>query len=244
MLTTKLYKLTDENGRTRGSTQWGVDIEHTATIGRPKLCSRTVIHAYASPLLAVLLNPIHAAIYTPQLWEAEGEVVIAAWDKVGCKTLTTKRQITIPRITTIQKVAFAILCGKQVFKNPKWNIWADNWLSGKDRSRAAAAAAAAAAYAANAAATAATYAANAATAAAAAANAAAAATYAANAATYAANAATAAAAAANAAAAATYAANAATYAANAATYAANAAAYAAAYAAVPFQQLAGQAMQY
>lgn len=32
-------------------------------------------------------------------------------------------------INTNQKVKYAILCAKKVYKNKKWNEWADSWLS-------------------------------------------------------------------------------------------------------------------
>ena len=37
-------------------------------------------------------------------------------------------------MTLIQKVALSILVSKQVYKGRKWNKWANDWLSGKDRS--------------------------------------------------------------------------------------------------------------
>ena len=45
-----------------------------------------------------------------------------------------------------QKIAFSILCAKQVYQDPSWNLWADNWLNGSDRSSIKAADAASAAY--------------------------------------------------------------------------------------------------
>jgi pyruvate/2-oxoglutarate dehydrogenase complex dihydrolipoamide acyltransferase (E2) component len=95
----KLYKLTDINGKTRNNTQWGenatVSLPHVVD---PQLCSEHVIHAYVSPDVALLLNPIHADldVATMQLWECEGDVVVSDWGKVGCFTLTTVRQIEFP----------------------------------------------------------------------------------------------------------------------------------------------------
>jgi hypothetical protein len=82
-----------------------------------------------------LLNPIHAAFKDPILWEAEGEVVLNDRGlKVGCETLTTVRRLPLPEVTTTQRVAFGILCAKEVCKNAAWNSWADAWLDGRDRS--------------------------------------------------------------------------------------------------------------
>ena len=148
----RLYKLTNQQFKTRKfypqETTWGSNVAHTATGSGVALCTPDVIHAYTSPLLAVLLNPIHADIVNPILWEARGKVVAQDGSKVGVKSLTTIRQIPLPEITTTQKVAFGILAAMKVYKNPAFQKWAKLWLSGKDRSWAAAAAARAAAAAA------------------------------------------------------------------------------------------------
>jgi hypothetical protein len=142
---TILYKLTDEQGRTRSDeaneTQWGPNVTHTA-VGEDDddLCSDGWIHAYLSPELAVLLNPVHAEFANPRLWEAEGEIGAAEGQlKVGCKTLTTVRELLLPEVTTEQRVKFAVLCAKAVYRERKWVAWANAWLSGKDRSADAAA---------------------------------------------------------------------------------------------------------
>ena len=146
----KLYKLTDANGRTQNATQWGPGVSHSAKGAEDQpLCSDGWIHAYESPLLAVLLNPIQADFVKPLLWEARGAIGKREGQlKCGCRTLMTVRQIPLPVVTTEQRVRFAILCAKVVCKDPAWNHWADGWLSGKDRSKEASAEAAAAATAA------------------------------------------------------------------------------------------------
>jgi CTP synthase (UTP-ammonia lyase) len=81
-------------------------------------------------------------IQHPLLWECETTAPVAQDGlKVGVKSCTTIKTIPLPKITRQQKIKFAILCAKQVCKNKKWNTWADTWLSGKDRSKAAAVAA-------------------------------------------------------------------------------------------------------
>jgi len=40
----------------------------------------------------------------------------------------------LPVITIEQRIAIAILCAKVVYKDKQWNIWADKWLNGTDRS--------------------------------------------------------------------------------------------------------------
>ena len=196
---TKLYKLATLDSKTYNQTQWGESITHTTPIRDTySLCSSEVLHAYVSPEMAVLMDPVQAALLPSAiLWECEGDVVIDDGTKVGCTSLTTLRQVSLPVITLEQRVTFAIRCAMRVYKDAAWTAWAQAWLDGTNRAAYTAytANAANAAYAAYAAADAANtaYAANAAYAAYAAANTA----YAAYAAYAAANAANAANAAAN-----------------------------------------------
>ena len=150
---------------TQNNTQWGENVTHEATGDIQKgLCSDAWIHAYTHPLLAVFMNPVHARIKNPILWEGkgEGEAKFES-EKCGFRKFTTLRQIPLPEVTDVQKITFGILCVKEVYKDPSWNQWADKWLSGEDRTKSSANAAAdAAAYAAAAADVVAYYAANAA----------------------------------------------------------------------------------
>lgn len=157
---TTLYKLTDQDGYTRrnydNACLWGENVSHSGT-GKGELCGPGYIHAYTHPLLAVLLNPIHADLPAPRLWEAEGEIAKSDRGlKVGCVTLKTIREMPLPVVTTEQRVRFAILCAKAVYTDAAWLAWANGWLDGTDRTeraaRAARVAAEAAAWAAEAAA--------------------------------------------------------------------------------------------
>jgi len=167
------YKLTDENDRTRGGTQWGENVSHSGT-GEGELCSPGWIHAYTHPLLAVLLNPIHASFVNPHLWECEGSGAIKTDHglKIGMQHCRTIRRIETPVVSLEQRIQFVILCALTVYDEPWFAAWANAWLSGSDRSQssankaweaaeAAAARAAAAAAAARAAAAAAAWAAEA-----------------------------------------------------------------------------------
>jgi hypothetical protein len=130
----KLYKLTNQNHETYNNTKWGEGVEHTAP-GGSGLCNENWLHAYTDPLLAVLLNPIHADIKEPILWEAEGDVGTDDGLKVGCTRLKTIRQVPLPEITTEQRVKFAIACAREVNNNADWLEWADKWESGKTGAR-------------------------------------------------------------------------------------------------------------
>lgn len=133
----KLYKLTNNDGRTFGDCQWGENVTHGSDEleeGDGPLCSGHWYHAYQDPILAIFMNPAHAWFGNPQLWEAEGNIGLERPDKVGCKELTTIKKIPLPEITTTQCQAFAILIALEVYNNPEFVKWANNWLSGKDRS--------------------------------------------------------------------------------------------------------------
>ena len=163
----KLYKLTDKDNYTRkgyyNETLWGPGVRHSGT-GKGDLCGPGYIHAYTSPYLAVLLNPIHAGMNPCKLWEAEGEIVKNDNGlKVGSVSLTTIRELPLPKFTSNQTVYFALLCVSQVYEDSGFISFVNDWMTGKDRSaEAAGAAARAAARAAEAAAEAAAWAARAA----------------------------------------------------------------------------------
>ena len=150
----KLYKLTDKEGKTRNDTQWADGVTNEAKkSGKGELCSEYYIHAYTHPLLAVFLNPIYGDIKDYRLWEAKGRIAKTDYGlKVGCKSLTTIKEIEPPQVTLVNKIAFGILCALEVNEDPRYKQWAENWLSGKDRSAAAATLSASAAKAARAAA--------------------------------------------------------------------------------------------
>jgi len=150
----KLYKLTDKEGKTRNDTQWADGVTNEAKkSGKGELCSEYYIHAYTHPLLAVFLNPIYGDIKDYRLWEAKGRIAKTDYGlKVGCKSLTTIKEIEPPQVTLVNKIAFGILCALEVNEDPRYKQWAENWLSGKDRSAAAATLSASAAWTARAAA--------------------------------------------------------------------------------------------
>ena len=94
----KLYKLTDKNNKTKNNTQWGENTTHIIPLEKRSntLCNEGILHAHTDINLALLLNPIHANITGPNLWECEGEIVVSEWDKCGCHELTTTTQLDIP----------------------------------------------------------------------------------------------------------------------------------------------------
>jgi hypothetical protein len=130
-----LCKLTDQNMKTYNGFKWVLGKKEVIENSGGNLCSANFFHYYEHPLLAVLLNPIHADIKNPRLFKIEvgGELLHDRGLKSGAKEMTLIEEIELPKITNEQKVFFCILCAKSVYKDPEFNLWSDNWISGKDR---------------------------------------------------------------------------------------------------------------
>lgn len=133
------YKLTNKDYTTYGGCKWGKNVTHT-TNGEGELCGPGWLHYYEHPLLAVLHNPIHGDFLRPILWKAkvEGSIKHDGQVKSGCTKLTTLTQMKLPEITPSQKVAYGIFCALEVYTDTKFTQWANDWLSGKDRTSDAA----------------------------------------------------------------------------------------------------------
>jgi len=134
----KLYKITNIDGKTRAGEineiKWGDGVTHKATGTGEELCSDGFIHAYEYSYIAVLMNPVHGNYNPFLLWEAEGDIAIRDGQiKCGCKELTTIRQIPIPILTKEQIIEIAIRCAMEVYIEPSFVQWANNWLYNVDR---------------------------------------------------------------------------------------------------------------
>ena len=117
----KLYKLTDQDSKTHGGMEWGEGVTHKLEpCKKPQLCTSQVLHAYKNPNLALLLNPIHADIKDPFMWEAEGDICIEDYGKCACFELTTVKQMSLPNWYQQKRqdvqIQFAILCAEVVLK--------------------------------------------------------------------------------------------------------------------------------
>lgn len=137
-----LIKLTDQNMQTHNGFQWELNKWYKAN-GKGGLCTDGCFHGYDTPELAVLLNPIHADFKNPRgfTMKYRGEILTDNGLKVGVREARIVEEITLPVYTDVQKIAFGILCAKEVCKDKTWNEWADNWLNGTDRTEKAARAA-------------------------------------------------------------------------------------------------------
>ena len=111
------------------------------TTGERDLCSPDWLHFYSDPLVGMFLNPIHANIKNPRLFrvKVEGKGLDDHGLKCGYSRAKLIKELTVPQISSVQRVRFAILCAKKVYKEKEWNKWANNWLSGKDRTEESAA---------------------------------------------------------------------------------------------------------
>ena len=142
------YKLLTQDMKTRkgayNEMDWAdVGKWHVAD-GEGGLCTEGMIHDYDDPWIAAVLNPAHAAIHDPVMYETERDGPTETDGlKCGCKRLRLVRRMDIPDVPLIQRVAFGVLAAMQVCHEDVWLTWARAWLSGEDRSSKAAARAAA-----------------------------------------------------------------------------------------------------
>ena len=148
------YKLMNQDFTTHNGFKWEIGKKETIDIPGAELCSNQVFHAYKSPELAVLFNPIHAYYRDPILIKIECDIVADDGLKIGSKWQKPIELIPLPEITARERTVFAILCAKSIshlLDAPieQWDDWANSYLndSNSPDARAADAAANAAAYA-------------------------------------------------------------------------------------------------
>ncbi len=140
------YKLTDQDLQTYEGFQWELGKWYKidkASRGHD-LCSKSWFHCYDDSLLAVLFNPIHARIADPLLFQCNvrGTKLADSGVKFGFTQMRLVTELELPEIGLTQRIAFGILCAKQVCEDKGWNRWADAWLDGSDRTKESAEAAA------------------------------------------------------------------------------------------------------
>jgi hypothetical protein len=130
------YKLTDENMETHGKTRWTIG-RWKETNGEDELCGPGWLHCYTHPLLAAFLNPIHADFTSPRLFKCEvrGESREDAGMKEGWTEMRLVERMRLRHPTVTQFIKFGILCALETEHSPKFALWAQNWLSGADRTK-------------------------------------------------------------------------------------------------------------
>jgi len=131
------YKLTNKYLQTYGGFQWVLGESARRLSGKGKLCGPGWYHVYDHPLLAVLLNTVHANIECPRLFEASYNGEWPSLDDKGMKrgvvTLRLDKEIEVPRMSKASRVRFAIYVARDGCGNKAWNKWAVGWLEGEDR---------------------------------------------------------------------------------------------------------------
>jgi len=128
------YKLTDSKMRTYKGFQWELGKWYETT-GEEKFYSSGWFHFYSDPLVGLFLNPLRAGIKNLRLFraEVEGKVLDNYGLNCGYSRARLIEELTVLQISPVQRIRFAILCAKKVYKEKEWNKWANKWLSGKDR---------------------------------------------------------------------------------------------------------------
>lgn len=148
------YKLTDSNGYTRryksGETLWKKGTVRK-TSGKGDLCDAGWTHVYTHPPLAEMFDQIHgqygASAKLISVFVG-GKSKTDHGTKEGWTVVKFRRREKRRKVKLVHKIAFGILAAKEVFSDPAWSKWADDWLAGRDRTQAAARAAGDAAWAA------------------------------------------------------------------------------------------------
>ena len=141
-----IYKLTDMNMKTYRGYPWVLG-KWNRTSGKGDLCGPGWLHAYTSPVLAELLDPIHANFREYRLFrgEASGPVISDSGLKVGYTNMRITEELPRLHITTENRIRFGIACACRVYTSAEYRAWAERWVSGADRTETAAWAAAEAA---------------------------------------------------------------------------------------------------
>ena len=132
-----LCKWVSEDMTTMNDTKWKVGVPNELPENKNLwLCSKGLFHYCKHPLIAVMFKNFHRCKSYTKLYEVLPEgMIVDGWDKCGSTKLTLIQELEIPSVNNIQRIAFSILCAKEVYKEPKFVDWANNWLSGKNRSQ-------------------------------------------------------------------------------------------------------------
>jgi class 3 adenylate cyclase len=132
------YVLTDHRNRSTDGREWGPGISNEAS-GHDEEDEDGYIPCYTSPAVAALLNAQYERLKTPRLWEATIDREPAPGEAlVGCRIVTTTRQVTVPSVTGQHHARFAVLCARAAYAGgvyeTEFGHWADTWLAGHDTS--------------------------------------------------------------------------------------------------------------
>lgn len=91
---------------------------------------------HTSPLVAALTHPDSVNGDTNKMFEVNRWKVSV--DASNPKAYTVVKEVAVPTVTIGQKVAFVVATVREIYHDADFQKWADDWLSGKDRTTAAA----------------------------------------------------------------------------------------------------------
>jgi len=143
----KYYKLLTQEMTSYKDTQWEIGVPISISKPGNAMCTDQVLHCYNHPLLASFLNTVHANIKNPRLFLIEVDSIVNNDGlKFASKSQTLLEEIPYIDIPLLKRIEIAIKIAKTMHKEEEWSLWADRWLSGEDRSKESAYAAAYATY--------------------------------------------------------------------------------------------------
>lgn len=122
------YLLVDLKGRSRRGMLIEVD---RASVNRRlggEIVSRNIWECADSPLLAVMINPLHAEFVRPRLFELRGD-----FDDKKIN-LQRVREVAVPEVSPEQKLVFAMYCIRSLAPEHIFAAWSERWLANIDRS--------------------------------------------------------------------------------------------------------------
>lgn len=121
------YLLTDVNGRSRRGTIIEANCANPNRQFGGDVVSRNIWECADTPLLAVMVNPLHAECVLPRLFEIRG------FGQEQNK-IDRIREIGLPKVLPEQKLAFAMYCVRSLAPDDAFAAWVERWLANIDRS--------------------------------------------------------------------------------------------------------------
>jgi hypothetical protein len=132
-----IYKLTTSQNTTRNSCLW-IPEEWKKTSGDGNLCGPGWLHAYNDPLVAIFMNPLHASIADPILWqgEARGKFLDDKGLKCGYSEMRIIKRMMPYKFTPEKLVEIAIICAIEAgYDDENFISWTCHWMDRSDRSQ-------------------------------------------------------------------------------------------------------------
>ncbi|MEE8481990.1 MAG: hypothetical protein V3S12_01425 [Acidiferrobacterales bacterium] len=130
------YILADSDNRTRRGDYIFPSGSSFSSQSSSNIVSENASEIAATPLVAIMLNPWHAQLDNPKMLKMHFTTELDDTNDPIFRTNVC--EVPMPEATTDQKIIFALLVIKQVYKNTEFNQWAEKWITGSDRGAASA----------------------------------------------------------------------------------------------------------